>query len=304
MNGYEVIKLLKSNDNTVDIPVIFLTANIDPESEVHGLSLGAIDYITKPFSRVLLLKRIEVHLLVEAQRRELKEYNQNLEKMVQKKTKTVFDLQNSILKTVAELVESRDNIPSGHIERTQNFLYILLELLLNNGVYIEIFSKWDLNLFAMSAQLHDVGKISIKDSILLKQGKLTEQEFEEMKMHTIYGVNIIEKIEASTPENAFLKHAKILACSHHEKWDGSGYPYMLKSWDIPLQGRLMAIVDVYDALTNNRPDRKKMASLVMSEPPGTKTLGCFDLPPAASVRRVNVEIISAKGLRSHCGSNA
>jgi putative two-component system response regulator len=173
--------------------------------------------------------------------------------MVNKKTQTVLDLQNAILKTVAELVESRDNITGGHIERTQNFLSLFLDFLLKHDTYNNELSKWDLNLFVMSSQLHDVGKISIKDSILMKPGKLTDEEFEEMKKHTIYGRSIIERIEASTPENAFLKHAKLLAGSHHEKWDGSGYPYGLKGDEIPLQGRLMAIVDVYDALTNDRP---------------------------------------------------
>jgi len=253
MSGYEIIKVLKSKKNTEDIPVIFLTSVIDPECEVKGLSLGAIDYITKPFSRELLLKRIEVHMLVETQRRELKNYSQNLEKMVSKKTKTVLDLQNAILKAVAELVESRDNITGGHIERTQEYLTLFIDFLLRDGIHTEELSMWDINLFVMSSQLHDVGKISIKDSILMKSGKLTDEEFEEMKKHTIYGIKIIEKIEKSIPESAFLKHAKILAGSHHEKWDGTGYPFGLKGNGIPLQGRLMAIIDVYDALTNNRP---------------------------------------------------
>jgi len=253
MSGYEIITMLKSKENTRDIPVIFLTSVIDPESEVKGLSLGAIDYITKPFSQELLLKRIEVHLLVEAQRMELKNYNLNLEKMVSRKTRTVFDLQNAILKTVAELVESRDNITGGHIERTQEYLTLFIDFLLNHDTYTSELAMWDINLFIMSSQLHDVGKISIKDNILMKSGKLTEDEFEEMKKHTLYGISIIEKIEKSTPESAFLKHAKIMASSHHERWDGTGYPFGLKGTEIPLQGRLMAIIDVYDALTNKRP---------------------------------------------------
>jgi len=256
MDGYEIIQELKSNPGTENIPIIFMTALIDPESEIKGLSLGAVDYITKPFSRELLLKRIELHMLIEKQRRELKNYSQNLEKIVSKKTKTVLDLQNAILKTVAELVESRDNITGGHIERTQEYLILFIDLLFEDGIHTEELSMWDIRQFVISAQLHDVGKISIKDSILLKPGRLSKKEYEEMKRHTIYGVNIIEKIEVSTPESAFLKHAKILAGSHHERWDGTGYPHGLKGDEIPLEGRLMAIIDVYDALTNERPYKK------------------------------------------------
>jgi putative two-component system response regulator len=253
MNGYEVIKVLKSNSATAHIPTVFLTANIDPESEVKGLNLGATDYITKPFSQELLLKRIEVHLLVEAQKKELMDYSHDLEKLVNKKTLTLFQMQNSILKTVAELVESRDHITGGHIERTQSYLHLFVNLLLDHGIYSEELSTWDINQFIMSSQLHDVGKISIRDNILMKPGRLTDDEFEEMKKHTIYGMKIMEKIESSMPEYAFLRHAKILASSHHEKWDGTGYPNHLKGEEIPLQGRLMAIIDVYDALTNSRP---------------------------------------------------
>jgi len=176
--------------------------------------------------------------------------------MVEAKRRTVFELQNAILKTVAELVECRDDVTGGHIERTQNYLDLFMNILLKHNVYIEDISSWDISLFVMSSQLHDVGKISIKDSILLKPGKLTPEEFEEMKRHTILGADIIKNIEKSTKENTFLRHAKILAGSHHEKWDGSGYPYGLKGVDIPLQGRLMAIVDVYDALTNSRSYKK------------------------------------------------
>ena len=253
MNGYEVIEDLKNNEVTSDIPVIFLTANIDPENEVKGLSLGATDYITKPFSRELLLKRIEVHLLVEAQRKELKNYSQNLEIIVEKQTRKISELQNAVLKTVVELVESRNNAANGHIERTQNLLGMFVDFLLEHGVYSDEISTWDINQFVASSQLHDIGKVSIKDSILLKPGRLTSEEFEEIKKHAANGITIIEEIEGYTPDNSFLKHAKILAGSHHEKWDGTGYPYVLKGEEIPLQGRLMAIIDVYNALTNDRP---------------------------------------------------
>lgn len=256
MNGYETIQILKSNQQTAHIPVIFLTAKGDTGSELEGLSLGAVDYISKPFSPPLLLKRIELHLLVESQQKELKNYNDNLHEMVNEKTKTVYELQNAILKTFAELVEFRDDITGGHIERTQKYLKVLLDALLKDRLYQEEVASWDMEFLLQSAQLHDVGKIAIKDSILQKPGKLTDEEFDEMKNHTTFGVKVIQKIEESTRENAFLRHAEIFAGTHHEKWNGKGYPTGLSGNDIPLQGRLMAIVDVYDALTNERPYKK------------------------------------------------
>ena len=256
MDGYEAIKLIKNDGRTSNIPVIFLTARTETANELEGLSLGAIDYITKPFSPPLLLKRIEVHLLVEEQKNELKNYNDNLMEMVKEKTQTVITLQNAILKTVAEMVEFRDDITGSHIERTQSYLKALLEKMIENGLYEDEVSTWDMNIFLQSAQLHDVGKIAIKDSILQKPGKLTPEEFEEMKAHTTFGKMIIDKISKSAVEDLFLQHAKIFAISHHEKLDGTGYPLGLSGKNIPLQGRLMAIADVYDALISERPYKK------------------------------------------------
>jgi HD-GYP domain-containing protein (c-di-GMP phosphodiesterase class II) len=166
---------------------------------------------------------------------------------------TIFELQNAILKTVAELVECRDSVTGGHIERTQRYLRVLVDAMKKQGVYSGELGRWDVNLFILASELHDVGKISIKDSILMKPGKLTAEEFDEMKKHAIYGETIIRNIEKKTEKNVFLEYARILAVSHHEKWDGSGYPLELKGDGIPLQGRLMAICDVYDALTHDRP---------------------------------------------------
>jgi putative two-component system response regulator len=256
MNGYEAIKILKSNPETKDIPVIFLTAKNESEDELEGLSLGAIDYVTKPFNPALLLKRIEVHLLVEGQRKELQYFNENLQKMVEEKTDSILDMQNALLKTIAELVECRDDITGGHIERTQKGIKILLEEIKKNGVYREETKGWDVDLLLQSSQLHDVGKISINDNILKKPGKLTTEEFNEMKKHASFGEEIIEKIEALAKESDFLNYAKIFAASHHEKSDGSGYPRGLKGNAIPLLGRIMAIADVYDALTSVRPYKK------------------------------------------------
>jgi putative two-component system response regulator len=259
MNGYEAIKLLKMKPETKDIPVIFLTAKAGSEDEIAGLSLGAIDYITKPFQPLLLLKRIEVHLLVESQRKELLYFNENLQKLADKKTQNILELQNALLKTIAELVECRDDVTGSHIERTQAGIKILLEALERSGVYQEEAKDWDVSLLLQSCQLHDVGKISIEDRILKKPGKLNDEEIEEMKKHAVFGERVIEKIESLAKESDFLKYAKIFASSHHENWDGTGYPHGLKGNEIPLLGRIMAVADVYDALTSVRPYKKAFA---------------------------------------------
>jgi putative two-component system response regulator len=256
MNGYEVIKILKSKPQTKGIPVIFLTARSESEDEIKGLSLGAVDYVTKPFKPALLLKRMETHLMLEKQAAELKYFNDNLQKMVEEKTKNVLNLQDAMLRTIAEMVEYRDNITGSHIERTQRGIKILLEAIKKHGFYSEEVKDWEVDLLLQSSQLHDVGKISINDNILRKTEKLNEEEFEDMKRHTAIGEQIIDIIGSLAKESDFLKYARIFASSHHEKWDGTGYHRGLKEDEIPLLGRIMAIADVYDALVSDRSYKK------------------------------------------------
>jgi putative two-component system response regulator len=194
----------------------------------------------------LLLKRIELHL-------QLQDYSANLHKMVEAKTRTITELQNAVFDLLSEVVEYRDDVTGGHINRTKQYLLIMLEKMLYSNVYASDIRSWDIRLFVLSSQMHDVGKVAIRDSILLKPGRLTTAEFEEMKKHTIYGARIIEKIENSTTEKDFIVHARLMALSHHEKWDGTGYPYGLAGSAIPIQGRIMAFADVYDALVSQRP---------------------------------------------------
>ncbi|MDR1246644.1 MAG: response regulator [Clostridiales Family XIII bacterium] len=253
INGYEAMRLMLNNEITKHIPVIFLTSKSDMGSEMEGLTLGAVDYIAKPFIPQLLLKRVETHMLMDAQKEELKYINANLERMVDEKTSAVTELQNAVLATVSELVECRDDVTGGHVERTSHTMRLLVKEMVANDIYAEELLSWDIELFLQSSQLHDVGKISIHDSILLKPGKLTNDEFDEMKKHAVFGEEIIDRIQRNTRENAFLTHAKIMAGTHHERWDGSGYPRGVSGRCIPLQGRIMAIADVYDALISKRP---------------------------------------------------
>lgn len=290
MNGYEAIKRLKKDPRWSAVPVIFLTAQNDDDSELEGLSLGAIDYVSKPFCAPLLLRRIENHLLIASQQRDLKNYSDNLARMVQQKTRQVFTLQNAILGAVSEMVESRDVVTGGHVARTQQYLALMVDEMIREGLYMNETADWNLDFLLPSAQLHDVGKIAISDAILNKPARLTPQEFEEMKRHTTIGVKMIEKIENQIHQDDFLRHAKTFAGTHHEKWNGTGYPMGLKGLDIPLEGRLLAIVDVYDALISLRPYKPprspEEAGRIIEEGDGTH----FDPALLNIFRRVKPQI--------------
>ncbi|MCL1848585.1 MAG: response regulator, partial [Clostridiales bacterium] len=196
VNGYEAMKMLKKDSRFADIPVIFVTAKNDESSEREGFDLGAVDYITKPFSAPLLLKRIENQLLIrrrtldlQASQSALQEYADNLTTMVSEKTEEIMELQSVILSTIGDLVEFRDNPTGGHVSRTYRYMRILVDGVCNSGLdYKEQIAQWNLDYFLQSAQLHDVGKITISDLILGKPAKLTSDEFEIMKSHVLAGV--------------------------------------------------------------------------------------------------------------------
>ena len=242
MDGFEALKKLKTYNEYKNIVVIFLTARIDPDTEAYGLELGAVDFITKPFTKLVLLNRIRTHVDINA--------------LIRERTMQLLRLKNGIVSVLAEMVESRDKTTGGHIDRTTAYMKILLEEMVKSGVYAEEMQDWDFETTISSARMHDVGKIVIPDSILNKPSSLTKEEFEMIKVHAAEGERIISRMISMTGEEDFLQNAKIFAGYHHERWNGKGYPYGLEGSDIPLQGRVMAIVDVYDALVSDRPYKK------------------------------------------------
>jgi len=273
LDGYDAIRLLKSNPNYKEIPVIFVTALSDEQNEMEGLELGAVDYIYKPYVAPLLLRRIETHLSLADHEKELQHLNNVIQKKLIAKIGEVLGLQTSILNIVAGMVESRDDTTGGHIYRIQKYLRCLIDGLMESNKYCDEIYSWNMDFVLPSSQLHDVGKIAISDTILNKPGKLTDEEYEIMKTHAQIGKDAICRMEQSTNDSSFLKHAKNFAGSHHEKWDGSGYPNGLSGTDIPLEGRLMAIADVYDALVSTRPYKDPMspekAAMIITDCCGT-----------------------------------
>ena len=256
MDGFETIRSIKGNENTKHIPVIFLTSKDDDGSELEGLRLGAVDYITKPFSIPLLIQRVDLHIALIEQKRELQNYNENLTQMVRDKTKTIEELQHAIIHALSDLIECRDGLTGGHVARTQKYLKVLVEGLVESDYYKYELSGVDIDILIESAQLHDIGKVGIPDDILKKPAKLSIEEFEVIKEHPLIGEKALKGAMDMTDAKDFLRHAAVVAISHHEKWDGTGYPYGLKGEEIPLIGRLMAIADVFDALVSERPYKK------------------------------------------------
>ena len=255
MDGYEVIRRLKEDKRLCDIPVIFVTAMDSDADEETGLTLGAVDYIHKPIRPPIVLARVHTHLELKSARDAMAERNLNLEMEVQRRVRENQQIQDVSLRALAGLAETRDNDTGNHIRRTQSYVQLLAQHLAGHPDFSSLCANGIIELIVKAAPLHDIGKVGIPDHILLKPGPLDADEWCIMQTHARLGAEAIESALEGEEDHAplaFLHIAMDIAYSHHEKWDGSGYPEGLSKTAIPMAARLMAVADVFDALITRR----------------------------------------------------
>ncbi|BEU03300.1 two-component system response regulator [Agarivorans sp. OAG1] len=237
IDGFEVCRRLKEDLSTRHIPVIFVTAKISPADELRGLELGAVDYITKPVSPPVVKVRVKTQLAL---------YNQNreLDRKVKEQTDVINTTRLQIIQRLGRAAEYKDNETGMHVIRMSYYSRIL-------GLAAGM-SERDADILMNAAPMHDIGKIGIPDRVLQKPGKLDAEEWEIMQSHAVIGGEILGEGDSSE----LLELARTVALTHHEKWNGKGYPNGLAGEDIPIEGRIVAIADVFDALTCERPYKK------------------------------------------------
>ncbi|MDR2588792.1 MAG: response regulator [Spirochaetales bacterium] len=238
MDGFQTLARLKDDALLKTIPVIFLTGNHDPAVQVRALQSGAMDFITKPANTDILRHRIELHL-------EFSAYQNQLENIVK-------ELEDNIGVSFAELIECKDRNVAGHVLRTGNCAALLAEELMAAGTFADQITPADIDMLRRAAPFHDIGKIGVSDTILLKNMRLTEEEYASVKKHTLIGASVLKMIYKRTPNQKYLEIAIQIAEGHHENFDGSGYPHGLKGDEIPLSCRIMAVANVYDACVTDR----------------------------------------------------
>lgn len=259
MNGYEVCERFKAIEKLAEIPIIFLSAMSEMEDKLVAFRSGGVDYITKPFHFEEVRARVETHLKIRYYQIELHEHNLHLQKLVDEQVLAIVaakeEISHAQLATIlamSKIAEARDENTGRHIERTQHYCRALALALRGREEYKGVMTDDFIGNLFHASPLHDIGKVAIPDAILLKPGKLTEEEFEIMKTHTVIGAHNLADVQKNYPNNMFINMGLAIARSHHERWDGRGYPDGLAGNDIPLASRIMALADVYDALRSER----------------------------------------------------
>ncbi|MET0070581.1 MAG: two-component system response regulator [Candidatus Thiodiazotropha sp.] len=253
MDGYEVCRRLKENPRSRGIPVIFLTIKSEVSDEITGFELGAVDYIAKPMSPPIVRARVKSHLALHRAQQQLANQNLELEQRIKERTEEISRTKDVAIFCLASLAETRDSETGKHILRTQNYIRVLAEHLKDHPRFRDYLQRDDtIEMLVKTSPLHDIGKVGVPDRILLKPGKLDADEWTVMKQHAEFGHNALLRAEQELGSTDFLQMAREIAYTHHERWDGSGYPQGLKGDAIPVSGRLMAVADVYDALINKR----------------------------------------------------
>ncbi len=250
-SGLEYLKELKESSDYSGIPVIMITAIEDSNTKFSCFEAGAVDYITKPFNPKELVLRLKNHLQLISMQNELITYNKYMNELISLKVKEVINTRNVTIFALAKLAESRDPETGRHLLRIMNYCKFIAEQLAETSDVYKIDSNF-IDTIYHSSILHDIGKVGIPDNILLKPGKLTTSEFEIIKTHTIIGGKTLEEAENMLQFSDFLRIGKEVCYSHHERWDGKGYPYGLKENEIPLSARIVALADVFDALMSKR----------------------------------------------------
>lgn len=275
LSGFEVLRELQRSENTRGIPVIFVTGATEGESEVEALELGAVDYLKKPVRPRSLITRVRLQL-------ELQNHRKHLQSLVDEQTVSLNAAYNKLkireditLNILARVTDLRDSDTGEHIERTTELVRIIATDLLANPRPGYAITPYEADDIIKSAKLHDLGKIATPDHILLKPGALTTEEQETIKLHPVRGEKLLTDF-IQEMDDSFLRTARDIAYTHHERWDGSGYPRNLQGTEIPLSGRIVAIADVYDALTSPRPYKEAFSHDVSMQIIGENSGSHFD----------------------------
>ncbi|HPH96391.1 MAG TPA: response regulator [Anaerolineaceae bacterium] len=252
MDGFEVLKRLKSNPQLRHIPIIVVSAMDEMDTVVSCIEMGATDHLPKPFNPTLLGARVRSSLNEKLLHDREVDFTHELERRVQEQVFEITNGQRATIFALAKLAEYRDQETGFHLERVSAYCKLLSTHLSEQEKFRNLLTPIFIEHIVLASPLHDIGKVGISDLLLRKPGKLTDEEFNEMKRHTIFGAEALRVVDAQYPGNAFLKMGIEIAESHHEKWDGSGYPSNLAREQIPLSARILAVADVYDALTSQR----------------------------------------------------